>query len=307
MTIANAPSWRTALPFCSLLAFVLCGAFSGCKKHAIDTPERIAERASWRAAQDQEMRGALSPLSRIDYVHLPAGEHVVKEGAPPLKLAADAIASYRGELRLRVDASGMSFTATEPVQYGKNLKSQSALKPHDVITIGRLRLLITDVSKDPAIAIYDPEAPARRAYQGLHYYLDDADYVTTGTLERYAAPRKVRVAATRGEDRELDAVGTLRFSLLGQAASIEAYSEEPGSNRLFLIFRDATCGKKGMSYGAGRYLYATPNSDGSVPLDFNQAWNPLCAYSPFFHCPVPPRGNVISLSIPVGEKVYSEH
>lgn len=298
---------RSAAPFASLIAFAWCGLFADCKKPAIDTPEHIADRTKWRAEQDQEMRGELSPLSRIDYVHLPAGEHLVKPDTPPLKLTAAALASYRGELRLRVDASGMSFSASEPVRFGSNLKSAGPLKARDVITVGRIRLMITDVSKDPAIAIYDPEAPARLAYQGLRYYPDDADFVTTGTLERYATPRKTRVAATRGEDRELDAVGTLRFSLSGKAASIEAYSEGPGSSRLFLIFRDETCGKKGMSYGAGRYLYATPNADGSVPLDFNQAWNPLCAYSAFFHCPVPPRSNVISLAIPVGEKIYSEH
>lgn len=307
MTIANAVLSRTVLPLASLFAIGVCGLLAGCKRPAIDTPEHIAERVKWRAEQDREMRGALSPLSRVDYVHLPPGEHVVKPDTPPLKLSAEALASYRGELRLRVDSSGMSFTATEPVTYGRNLKSQGPLRARDVITVGRIHLFFADVDKDPAVAIYDPEAPARRAYQGLHYYADDADYVTTGTLERYAAPRKTRVAATRGEDRELDAVGTLRFSLSGRSASIEAYSEGSSSDRLFLIFRDETCGKKAMSYGAGRYLYATPNSDGSVPLDFNQAWNPLCAYSPFFHCPVPPRSNVLGFSIPVGEKVYSEH
>ena len=163
-----------------------------------------------------------------------------------------------------------------------------------------------DLSKDPSLAVYDVEAAARRAYQGLHYYPDNPAYVTQGKLERYPAPRKVRVAATRGEDQEIEAVGTLHFALAGTSASLEAYSAEPGTRKLFVIFRDKTCGKPGQSYGAGRYLYATEAADGSVLLDFNRAWNPLCAYSPFFHCPVPPRSNWIPFPIPAGEKTYHE-
>ena len=304
----------------SVAVAVLCaGAAANCKpresspapeatpKPAPEPAARIAARQAWRAEQDRTMRSELSPLSRVDYVHLPAGEHVVKAGAPPLNLSADALAPYSGELRLKIADGHFTFTAAPPLALNGTPTDKAELSSGNVLALGRLRLLVSNVPKDPSLAIYDPQAPSRRAYSGLHYYPDNAEYVTRGQLTRYAEPRTVRVAATRGEDREQLAVGTLNFTLRGQSASMEAYAEQPGSNRLFLIFRDATCGQPGKSYGAGRYLYATASTDGSVELDFNQTWNPLCAYSPFFHCPIPPRTNWFKFEIPVGEKLYAEH
>ncbi len=290
------------------LIWALSLGAAGCQKRAVDTPETLAARAAWRLEQEHRMREPLSPLARIDYVHLPLGEHMVKPEAPPLHLAAPAMVPYTGELRLHVAtlAPRLSFLAMPPLLVDGVPREAGALLRGNVIALGRLSLFVADADKDPSIAVYDPEAPARRAYAGLHYYPDDAAYVTVGRLERYPTTRPVRVAATHGEDRDLIAVGVLHFTLRGQSASIEAYVEEPGKPRLFLIFRDETSGKPGGSYGAGRYLYATVKPDGTVPLDFNQAWNPLCAYSPFFHCPVPPRRNFIPFAIPVGEKVYSE-
>lgn len=299
MSIARA--WP--VPFLLLTAGGLLGAAS-CKPPALDTPELAEERRQWRRSQDERMRGVDSPLSRVDYVHVPPGEHVLAPGRPPFKVTAEQLAPYTGELRLLLGHHGLSFAAAPPVLFQGRLQAEGALTAGSVLPVGRLRLVPKDLGKDPSLAVYDVEAPAKRAYQGLHYYPDNAAYITRGRLERYPEPRKVRVAATRGEDQEIEAVGMLRFTLLGKAVALEAYSAEPGT--LFVIFRDETCGKPGQSYGAGRYLYAKAADDGSVLLDFNRAWSPLCAYSPFFHCPVPPRTNWIPFSIPVGEKTYHE-
>jgi uncharacterized protein (DUF1684 family) len=105
----------------------------------------------------------------------------------------------------------------------------------------------------------------------------------------------------------MQALGMLRFTLAGTACSLEAYSEAPGTDQLFLIFKDGTSGQPGGSYGAGRFLHARVAADGQVLLDFNQAWNPLCAYSHYFHCPLPPRANWLPVKIPVGERTYADH
>jgi len=75
----------------------------------------------------------------------------------------------------------------------------------------------------------------------------------------------------------------------------------------FLPFADATSGRE--TYGAGRYLLDTikgadlgADADGRVRLDFNFAYNPSCAYSPRYVCPLAPLANRLPAPIRAGER-----
>ncbi|HEX9508398.1 MAG TPA: DUF1684 domain-containing protein, partial [Myxococcales bacterium] len=70
-------------------------------------------------------------------------------------------------------------------------------------------------------------------------------------------------------------------------------------------FGDAT--NRTETYGAGRFLYADMPRDGKVILDFNQAYNPPCAFSTFATCPLPPRQNRLPVRVEAGEKRYDNH
>ena len=74
---------------------------------------------------------------------------------------------------------------------------------------------------------------------------------------------------------------------------------QPG-NGYFLVIADETTGLE--TYGAGRFMYAAADSTGRVILDFNRAYNPPCAFSPFATCPMPPRENMLPVAIEAGEK-----
>ncbi len=77
-------------------------------------------------------------------------------------------------------------------------------------------------------------------------------------------------------------------------------------NQFFIIFADETSGKE--TYGAGRFLYTSkPDSTGNVILDFNKAYNPPCAFTPFATCPLPPKQNYLRLKVTAGEKKYGNH
>lgn len=254
------------------------------------------------------MRGELSPLARVDYVPLSDGEHAIAPAVPPLYLAAEALAPYRGDVRLRVERGQLTLSAAPPIVRNGAAAAREELANGDVLACGGVRLLVAGLPKDPAVAVYDLQAAAYRGYGGLRYYPDDPRYVTLGRLERYPQPRPVRVAASRGDDKEQLALGVLVFTLAEQSAAVEVYAEREDSDRLFLIFKDQTSGQADGSYGAGRYLYARLLSKDEVLLDFNQAWNPMCAYSAYFHCPLPPRQNWLNFPIASGEKAYStEH
>ena len=268
----------------------------------------------FRVQQDGRMRGELSPLSRVDYTHLPVGEHTVgtdERATVRLEAKPESGLQALGDVRLQVFAENgllrLNLQAAPAIPRNGIPVTQAALRSGDILAVGRLRLLVVGLPKGPAVATYDPSARPRLDYAGLVYFPDDERFVTRGKLTRYPTPRAVRLESSRGEPQSLQALGMLSFTLAGTALSMEAYSEGPESNQLFLIFKDQTNGQPAGSYGAGRFLTPRLLAGDEVVLDFNQAWNPLCAYSHYFHCPLPPRTNWLAVAIPAGERTYPAH
>ncbi|WP_311213453.1 MULTISPECIES: DUF1684 domain-containing protein [unclassified Arthrobacter] len=103
-------------------------------------------------------------------------------------------------------------------------------------------------------------------------------------------------------------IGTFELPGLGSLAVWRLRSYGGG---IFVPFRDATAGKDGGSYGAGRYLldtvkgsfHGTRNSSGEQEfvLDFNFAYNPSCAYNEAWACPLAGPDNRLATEVPVGE------
>lgn len=72
-----------------------------------------------------------------------------------------------------------------------------------------------------------------------------------------------------------------------------------------LPFQDATSGHE--SYGAARFLDLEEPAAGetTLTLDFNEAYNPLCNYSPAWNCPLPPPENHLAPAVRAGERAYA--
>jgi uncharacterized protein (DUF1684 family) len=94
--------------------------------------------------------------------------------------------------------------------------------------------------------------------------------------------------------------GALTFEVSGQPAQITLY--DASDDGFFVPFRDATSGRE--TYGAGRYLEAEAQSDGLVVVDFNEAYNPYCAYNARWTCPIPPSENWLQVPIRAGERSF---
>jgi uncharacterized protein (DUF1684 family) len=98
----------------------------------------------------------------------------------------------------------------------------------------------------------------------------------------------------------------------GRAAGLHSRARNGGwydprarSDELFIVFGDSTNGKE--TYGGGRFLAAAkPGPDGVTTLDFNRAYNPPCAFTPFATCPLPPKENRLAVRVEAGEKKYAK-
>lgn len=143
-----------------------------------------------------------------------------------------------------------------------------------------------------------PLTPSEQAvFTGLIYFDPDPGLVFTLNPQP-ADNSEITVQTSDGQERVYRRVSTVAFDVAGQPVSLALYST--GHPGLFIPFRDATSGK--MSYGAGRYLDIDLNADGTVTVDFNLAYNPYCAYSDSYSCPIPPVENWLPIPIEAGER-----
>jgi uncharacterized protein (DUF1684 family) len=114
------------------------------------------------------------------------------------------------------------------------------------------------------------------------------------------------MAYTKGNEQDFVRWGVFRFKIAIKEQSLQAYKSSLKEERLFIPFKDATSGKE--TYGAGRYLDLEPDRDrtpeGRWILDFNQAYNPWCAYSEAYTCPFVPEEDWLEVPIYTGEKEY---
>ncbi len=146
----------------------------------------------------------------------------------------------------------------------------------------------------------------RPLFRGLNYYPANPALRFRVKLNRYPAPRRIRLATNTGEVRNALRYGYFDFEIEGTTYRLQAYRMEEDQVRdgpsLFIPFRDATSGSE--TYAAGRYLELAENTTGIYDLDFNRAYNPYCAYRTDYSCPLPPAENILTATIRAGERTY---
>jgi len=170
----------------------------------------------------------------------------------------------------------------------------------DVEALGRFRAM-----KDEFFAT-DPSSPLtlpqRARFRGLAYFPPNADLVVEAELHAYVTPNDVDLVTSCGDTERYRRAGVVVFEVAGVPVAITLFRS--GRGQLFVPFRDATSGTE--TYGAGRYLEARTLGNDRVLLDFNYAYNPYCAYSPEWRCPIPPIENHLTVPIRAGELRYRD-
>lgn len=170
----------------------------------------------------------------------------------------------------------------------------------DVTKVGRLSLFVIKRLDKYGIRLKDPDSEYRRAFHGIETYPAQEQYKVTAKW--VAAPRKMPILNVLGQTEPMDSPGHAVFSLHGHEYRLRPYLETADAKELFYVFRDQTSAKE--TYGAGRFLYSAMPENGHVVLDFNKAYNPPCAFTPYATCPLPPTENKLAVRIEAGEKKY---
>ena len=162
--------------------------------------------------------------------------------------------------------------------------------------------------KDAFFASSQSPLPAgvREHFAALNYFDFDSSFVFSSKLQTLNSFEHVMMETSSGVRKSFVRAGRLEFTLGGQSVQLTAYSNpERDDLELFIPFKDATSGSE--TYGSGRYLDPELSADGTVLLDFNLAYNPSCAYSDGWSCPIPPLENWLKVPILAGEKTFGDH
>jgi uncharacterized protein len=284
----------------AILGGVALAAGGAQKVGGMDVAKLLAEREETLAAFKDPHRSPHAAVDRRDF-----------RGAPlVLGSAEDADLRLEGarprHARIAVDGGGFRVEAidegaTVEVQ-GKPVR-EARVDAGATVGIGRYTVRLSH-QNFPALVLLDPQSPRLRDGPPPRWFPPDEAFRVVARLESDPSPRDLVVLSTRGNPRRARRLGRFSFDLGGRKQQLTALRLlEPGVGEaaISIFFRDATTGHE--TYPVGRYLEPDPvaGDPGAFVLDFNRAYNPTCAFSPHYNCPIPPRENVLQVPVRAGE------
>ena len=233
-----------------------------------------------------------------------AGLFWLKEGDNTTGSAASSdIRLERGPAKIGVFQHHGATTIFQPAAGVRIDAPAGELRPDTgLIRFDDYTMFVIHRGERDAIRLKDKRSKFRREFTGLHWYPVNPDYRVVAKFVSYKKPTLIAIPNILGEVEKEPSAGYAEFDLRGQHYRLEPVVED---RQLFYIFRDLTSGKE--TYGAGRFLYSDMPRDGTVVLDFNKAYNPPCAFTPYATCPLPPAQNRLAVRLEAGERKYGDH
>lgn len=151
-----------------------------------------------------------------------------------------------------------------------------------------------------AVRLRDRNWAASLPFDGVDCFDFDPAWEIEAEWQALSPPLKMEVPNVSGDLKVVEVSHRAVFQVAGQAVTLLPMAV--GDQEVFFVFRDRTSGKE--SYGAGRFLKASPAVNGKIRLNFNFAYNPPCAFTAFATCPLPPPENWLSFAVPAGERKW---
>jgi len=152
-----------------------------------------------------------------------------------------------------------------------------------------------------------------KKFKGLDFFPVDSAFIVIANLTKTINAPTFEMATTTDRKPLYKEYGILKFNLKGKKCVLKIYQSQDDlrdkkyKNHLFLPFTDDTSGEE--SYGGGRYMdVMTTNekADGTIELNFNNTYNPYCAYNDKYSCPLTPRKNHLDVEVKAGIKVFEK-
>lgn len=176
----------------------------------------------------------------------------------------------------------------EAIKFQKNLNKEFSNKEKSPLTEGDLKL-----------------------FKELDFFPIDTNFIVTAKLKFFKDSKTFKMQTNTDRLPIYKTYASATFTLKGKEFVLNIYQNEKllqtteFEDYLFLPFTDKTNGDG--SYGGGRYMDLEIPKGDTMVIDFNQAYNPSCAYNEKYSCPIPPKANDLNIEIKAGVKKFGSH
>ena len=209
-----------------------------------------------------------------------------------------------GTVTVTAAAAGVTSRG-KPLGLGQPLSKDE--KDDSAVVAGSVRMWIIDRGDKQYLRVKDANAPALKNFRGLRWYPPTPAYKVEAKWVPFEKPHTLHFLNQLGQVSDVEEPGQAEFTVDGKRCTLTPLSAT--DKGLWFVMRDLTSAKD--TDQGGRFLYTDApshglKSPGTVTLDFNEAVNPPCAYSPYATCPLAAQENRLSVPIPAGEKRYAD-
>jgi len=278
--------------------------------HATDTDNYKQSIEQWRVGRVELLTEPNGWLSLIGLEWLKDGANrigsasdndiVLKAG--PAHLGVANLAG-NGDVHLVLASDSGALIDGKPVHEATLIDDMKAgTATPTTVSFGTASFYVIDRDGRKGLRVKDSDAPGRKHFLGIDSFPIDPSWRIEATWVPAAPGETLEMGSVIGTIDKYPVPGKLEFTRDGKHFEILPVIEEPGDAQYFIVFADRTSGKE--TYGAARFIYIDPPKDGKVVLDFNKAYNPPCAFTPFATCPLAPPENRLDLRVTAGEKSY---
>jgi hypothetical protein len=269
---------------------------------AVD-PAYQASVEKWKADLVEDLKQNWLPLAGLFWLK-PGDNAFGTDSSNALVFPANSAPPKAGTFSLQGKDVTVKFaspiTATINGKPATTAKLDSDQSGHaSEIELGTLRMHVIQRGDRVGIRVKDLDSPAVKKYRGPEFFALNPAFKVTATWVPSDGKKTVDVPNVLGDITPTPVAGEAHFKLNGQDLTLQALGGDP-TQGLFFIFKDQT--SKTETYPPGRFLQTDAVKDGAVVLDFNEAYNPPCAVTPYATCPLPPKENQLGIAIPAGEK-----
>ncbi|HWA33733.1 MAG TPA: DUF1684 domain-containing protein [Cyclobacteriaceae bacterium] len=191
----------------------------------------------------------------------------------------------------------------------------SAIQVHsqdDSAALQQIRAFQTELNKEYKDKQTSPLEPKDlKKFSGHDFFPIDLSYRVRSTLARAADSAFFDMKTTTGNTQRYRIYAWATFDLAGMSFKLPVYQSQSlmrtreYADYLFFPFTDLTNGTE--TYGGGRFIeLSIPKTGNELVIDFNMAYNPYCAYSHRYSCPVVPQVNHVDTEVRAGVKFQNK-
>ena len=292
--------------FATLLLATVISLLSGCNNpQAVieDEGAYMLEIEEWQHSRLERLKGKNGWLNLAGLLWIEEGENSFGSDPGNDILFPEKADAFCGSLSLEGGKVSLQVKEDVIITSGDSRVTTLELtddqsKPTTYLQQGDLAWYIIKRADKYGIRLRDHKHPRIDELDHIPAYPINTDYVVEAQLQSFDEPREFTVATpVEGFTETYQCPGELHFQINNVDLVLYPFIAGKG---YFLIIADESTGLE--TYGAGRFMYSEPDSTGRIILDFNKAYNPPCAFSPYATCPMPPRENFLPVAIEAGEK-----